>query len=536
MKNIELLKKQMEQLKVSGRHPLYRNVMYWSKKPPEYIGHLINYLTTENNIVLDPFAGSGSTIIEAIRNNRKGIRVDINEWPIEIIRNLGKNIDFVELDSEFNFFIEEIKRAAGKYYSTKCNKCNAENGIMEKVVFNRGNNIIEAGTIYYYCFSCKKKYKRLITQEDKAKMQKSIKNAHVGGDLIENSRTAVVKGLKASSLYTQRNLSVNTIIKTSIEKSKSKYKEIFNFLFGSILHLTKLTDTKSQSQFPFWLPKEGLLERNIIFLFEKKYNMFKKSASFRPKKYSEALSFSDMNSKGKNILLLQKPAQTITSYDIPDNSIDLIITDPPYFDQVPYSEYLLFWKHWIGKNVGIEEEVIVSNGQNRNKDEKKYMKDLKDIFFLLNKKLKKGKFLCLFFHDANIKNWNEIFTCVLNNGFRYEDVIHLPKKKSSYKNINTPLKSLNGDAVLLFTKNRYIEKKTSNSIQFIEEDLKNEIIKYMTNIKDITTSEIYDKVLLPSLLRKNTLEKLSKNNNDLIALIKDVCNYSENIGKWELKR
>lgn len=538
-KNIKKIVENVEKLKVAGRHPLYNNVMYWSKKPPEYINILISQFTKKNEIIMDPFIGSGSTAIEALKQERKVIGIDINEWPLEIVRNLGNQIDSNQLDYEFNDFIKTLKNKLNEFYAVKCNKCFSYNANMQKIVFDGSLNNISNGKIYYYCNKCKSAFCRELNDEDIDRLN-TLKNKNfVGGTLIENSRTAVYKGLKVSDLFSPRNLTICSEIVKILNNKNYLNKNTLFFLFGSILHLAKITDIKSQSQFPFWIPKKQLLERNIIMLLEKKYKFFKKSFNYRPHYFSEANNFYNLKNDKNNILLIQKPIQEISEQFIPNESVDLIITDPPYFDQVPYSEYMLFWSHWLKNQVDLKKEIVMSNGKNREKSKINYLKELNIAFKVISAKLKKNKYLCLFFHDTKLQNWNLILELIFNCGFSYECILHLPKKRASYKNISTPLRSLNGDAILIFRKkrNNNLGKNTDISLQEIEKELKQKIIdNFILNNKPITTSELYDKVLLPNLIKNNYLKLYSMKNNDLINLIGQVCIYKGDINKWILRK
>jgi len=66
-----------------GKHP--------AEKPLDMLEHCIKSTTFENDIVLDCFAGSGSTAIASLNLNRKSISLEIeNEW-IDVIVNRLKN-------------------------------------------------------------------------------------------------------------------------------------------------------------------------------------------------------------------------------------------------------------------------------------------------------------------------------------------------------------------------------------------------------------------------------------------------------------
>ena len=49
-----------------------------TQKPLKIIDRMIKASSPENGIILDPFAGSGTTIVSAIQNNRSGIGFEIN--------------------------------------------------------------------------------------------------------------------------------------------------------------------------------------------------------------------------------------------------------------------------------------------------------------------------------------------------------------------------------------------------------------------------------------------------------------------------
>ncbi len=56
---------------------------YWGKKPTESLSYLIENLTTDNDIVMDPFLGSGLIARESLMRNRRFIGIDINPFSIE---------------------------------------------------------------------------------------------------------------------------------------------------------------------------------------------------------------------------------------------------------------------------------------------------------------------------------------------------------------------------------------------------------------------------------------------------------------------
>lgn len=58
---------------------------YQTQKPRALLERIINSTSKEGDIVLDPFAGCGTTVVEAHRANRQWIGIDITYWAIHTI-------------------------------------------------------------------------------------------------------------------------------------------------------------------------------------------------------------------------------------------------------------------------------------------------------------------------------------------------------------------------------------------------------------------------------------------------------------------
>lgn len=61
-----------------GKHP--------TQKPVKLMSHFVKLLTNENDVVLDPFMGTGTTGVAARKNNRKFIGIELSEVYFEICK------------------------------------------------------------------------------------------------------------------------------------------------------------------------------------------------------------------------------------------------------------------------------------------------------------------------------------------------------------------------------------------------------------------------------------------------------------------
>jgi hypothetical protein len=60
------------------RHPLHSICPYFAMFPEGFVAEQLYAYTRPDDVVLDPFCGRGTTILESLLNNRKGLGTDIN--------------------------------------------------------------------------------------------------------------------------------------------------------------------------------------------------------------------------------------------------------------------------------------------------------------------------------------------------------------------------------------------------------------------------------------------------------------------------
>lgn len=68
----------MKNIRAKSHPAHYLMHKYWGRKPHNVVREYIDNYTNPGDIVLDPFMGSGVVPIEAIKNNRRSIGIDIN--------------------------------------------------------------------------------------------------------------------------------------------------------------------------------------------------------------------------------------------------------------------------------------------------------------------------------------------------------------------------------------------------------------------------------------------------------------------------
>ncbi len=120
-----------------------------------------------------------------------------------------------------------------------------------------------------------------------------------------------------------------------------------------------------------------------------------------------------------------------TSLPYPDNYFDAVITDPPYYDNVPYSYLSDFFYVWLKRTIGdlypelfatplapkSEEIVAYSHGEDGFEGGKKFFEDMiAKAFKEIHRVLKPEGIACIVFAHKSTDAWETIINALLNSG------------------------------------------------------------------------------------------------------------------------
>lgn len=460
--------------------PMYLMHKYWARKPHNVVAEYIKHYSREGDIVLDPFCGSGVTVIEAVRLGRKAAGIDLDPMSVFITECTTLPINLEKFESDFEQIRKDVKSEIDNLYITKCSKCGKE-AILEAIIWEDNT----PKEIRYSCM-CNKGKRSLWKEIDKKDLEllekinkKNIPYWYPKNELIWNTRINVHKGDKVSDLFTKRNLIALSIILNEIEKIKEKkIKEIMKFTFSSALpQASKLVfvyripgrerQVGGWATRGFWTPKE-YFEINAWNCFEERFKKVlrgKQEANQRIRLYDQAKNFKQLKNRS-NVFIKTRNALELDEI-IPPNSVDYVFTDPPYGDAVPYLELDYMWNSWLKFKSDFEDEIIISDSPVRNKTSELYEKMLNAAFKQIFRVLKPGKFLTVTFHSTDIKIWTSIIKAVILSGFDLEKIIYQPPARASAKGLLAPYGSAVGDYYIRF-------KKPVSKIPKTEEEISKE--------------------------------------------------------------
>lgn len=501
---------------------------YMARKPHNIVSAIIDSFTPANGTVYDPMVGSGTTLIEASKLGRKAIGADINPVAYKICKAslTGWNVEKVFF--LFDSFCSEVKRTCEHLYVF--NEGN-ESRLIERCHFNQKDDQL-IPTLYWY-----KKFLKNGELSGRVKAEasenfissyNSFYNYQITNiddkRLLPNSRIAIKHSDSVYKYFCNRNLVAMDIIIDVLNRYRNDYGyELLELLVSSSLNLIKLSDKKASSQMPYWIPKTNVTSRNANFIVEQKVLAFKEGLLYLRENCKHFITDNSSESDD-GVFVYNTAAQTISHRSLPNDSIDLILTDPPYIDQVPYLEYSQLWDsvfRWkaMTENTLIA-EMVVSDAPSRKKDINDFNSIFSHIISRAGKSLKHNGFFIMFYHTFNLKSWSHIFSLMREQGLSYCHQIPIAAPRKSFKAIMSPKSTLDGNYVVVFQKNDFRKANVFNGslddAKYMAVECARRII---TSGIDVTTQELYDRGMLRDAFEEGYINILADSYKSLAEVI-----------------
>lgn len=185
------------------------------------------------------------------------------------------------------------------------------------------------------------------------------------------------------------------------------------------------------SKHAYWMPNQ-FVECNPLEYFDNRIKASLSGIRDREARFERPLVSSDardvINGKADAAVVNSSSDKTT----LPDNSIDAVITDPPYGSNVQYGELSHFWLVWIHKYLpfsaakySLEREAVVHRKLSKKSDYKKdfsaYQALLTSIFSEAHRVLKPGRVMTFTFNNKNPEAWLAVLRAVVSAGFDLEE-------------------------------------------------------------------------------------------------------------------
>ena len=270
--------------------------------------------------------------------------------------------------------------------------------------------------------------------------------------LIKNSRISAKEKMKISDLFPKRALLCHSYLyKLICELPETNEKKLFKLAFTSNLAncsklvppITSRGDMSQGAWMTGFYIGERYLENNVFHYFENRINKVIKGKKDYIKIYKSKKSTGDYYIKNEDAKRLS----------IKSNSVDFIFTDFPYGDTVPYFEQSQIWNAWLGFDVDYENEIVISDSSERNKDSYSFSKDIEQSINEISRVLKDKSYFIFTYHSLSGNEWEAISNALLKNEFEFVDCQMLLQKTFTPRQLNRKI-TIKGDLLVIYKKNK----------------------------------------------------------------------------------
>jgi len=381
---------------------------------------------------------------------------------------------------------------------------------------------------------------------------KGVKFRYADGKNFLQLRHGVRENPSLERLFSKRNLIALSILLHEIENVKDKnIRNLLRLNFTSHLKSCSRMSTMNVGgwrskgtglSLPFyWVPHQHLEENvweNYERYFWRKLVRAKKESFMNYVKSDHHKAF--RQGKGNFLLICGDAIETLKDFD--DNSVDFVITDPPYAESMQYGELCFLWYAWLGYGKVGEEiddyirnyvmkmkisETVKNSQQGKGDDDFENM--LYVTFMEVSRVLKPNRWMAVTFHNPSFKIRNILEKSAFRAGFDLERVIYQKPFKQSHKGLIHPYGSIEGNFYFRFKNKKKFGRQVTPDEKSFERIVVDATVKILAERGQPTPMPMVSNAIEPELSRygfpfseKNTIEKVILQNVGKLFLVQDT--------------
>jgi 16S rRNA G966 N2-methylase RsmD len=457
---------------------------YFTKQVWSVVQHYIKTFTKPGDTVLDPFGGSGVTLVEALILGRRGIHIDINPLSEFIVKNLIESVSFAALTEAFHHIKTQFQTHAPQTEA----------------------DIDKALNLYPY----------------------------PQGILLPKSSD--VRSIE--QLFSKKQLAQLAFLKFLIQKECPRVRGTLMLMFSGLLNKVNLTYHSSgersvgrgdSSMFRYYRYRMAPdpAQVDVMTYFESR---FKKVVA--GKREITGL----MNGTTLSNAQVMKGTATDLS-GIPNESVDYIYTDPPYGSKIPYLDLSTMWNAWLDLPVNdkdYENEAI--EGGEACKSKQDYSTLLGQSIAEMGRVLKYDRWMSFVFAHKDPAYWHLIIDAAESVGFEYAGAVKQNNGQTSFKKRQNPFTVLSGQLIINFRKVR--NPKTIGRIELgapVMDVIMETIESVIAMHQGATLEQINDELVIRGM-ELGFLDVLAKEYADLTPLLTQSFEFDTGTQTYTLRR
>lgn len=420
-------------IEASQHTPAYLMHKFWARRPWPVFRAIIERFTKPGDIILDPFAGGGVTLVEGLICRRRVVAVDLNPLACYIMRHEVKPLDLQRFSVAVEALRERLESLMTRIYGVRCPNCHSQ-GLAEWVEYEREAE--KPLQIKVKCPSCRFAGTKTPEPSDLTYIPEA--QGYPASPIPPGDKTAELlrKGYKHFyELFTRRNLAALALIRREIQRYPNpEVRSFLLFAFSSALKwASKMSHRRGSviegwAMHAYWIyPK--YLEINVWKQFLNRCAAVKRGKAYTNRHigaYARAASeFRELEQGRATYMIIQGDSRRLP---LPGGAVDMVITDPPYGGNVNYAELSDYFLSWLGETAPKEEEVIIH--RTRGRSLRDYEEGLYEVFKECNRVLKEDGALIATFNSKDLRVVAAFLLALRRAGFTHLDTSYQPYLKT----------------------------------------------------------------------------------------------------------
>lgn len=446
------LRPSTQSVRVKRSTKIFNMHTYWSKKPHSALKDLVAFFTDSNDVVLDPFSGSGGLILVAGLLGRAALGLDLSPAATFLSATLCAPPALSSFKYTFHLIMQDLRQSFGWLYTLEWQKKRYEIHYGISSMIFKCSSCGEQ-TPYYrtvrqkqkaFCPSCGSHVKTtqeklgyqldewhfrlgrgqhlVVHGEDMDAGQENQVITRIQAELSQHpppthvfppkGRTQVlgVRGIQSlTDLYTPRNLLALCLYRDKcLQVADPRLRH-------ALLYVLTACCLKASRMMGYNSDKIGRVQKNglIAQLIVKDVHVF----DFLEIAFKGILAgYKDIVGQAPEVMQVMFSTQSATSLDtIPSGSIGYIFCDPPYGERVQFWESNQVWEAWLGFDTHWDnQEIVVNHGRGKNEDSWEQL--LRQVIQECYRVLQPGRWLTLTYNDRT--TYPRILALLTQAGFQ----------------------------------------------------------------------------------------------------------------------